>query len=125
MYWNFVVLTWLPIYGCIYWIPRLMSISKIQNGFSVVAGLLIAPTVWAMNMQLSEILPDMIASTSRAGRQHFVRRGHRGRFSRRGIVALGRSRAACRAADGYFPVHCIAWRPFGPGLRHLRCRCRG
>ena len=23
MYWNFVVLTWLPIYGCIYWIPRL------------------------------------------------------------------------------------------------------
>jgi cytochrome c oxidase subunit 3 len=23
MYWNFVVLAWLPIYGCIYWIPRL------------------------------------------------------------------------------------------------------
>lgn len=23
MYWNFVVVTWLPIYGCIYWIPRL------------------------------------------------------------------------------------------------------
>ena len=23
MYWNFVVATWLPIYGCIYWIPRL------------------------------------------------------------------------------------------------------
>ncbi|QQO16889.1 cytochrome c oxidase subunit 3 [Bradyrhizobium diazoefficiens] len=23
MYWNFVVTTWLPIYGCIYWIPRL------------------------------------------------------------------------------------------------------
>lgn len=23
MYWNFVVLTWLPIYGCLYWIPRL------------------------------------------------------------------------------------------------------
>ena len=23
MYWNFVVLTWLPIYLCIYWIPRL------------------------------------------------------------------------------------------------------
>jgi cytochrome c oxidase subunit III len=23
MYWNFVVLTWLPIYACIYWIPRL------------------------------------------------------------------------------------------------------
>jgi heme/copper-type cytochrome/quinol oxidase subunit 3 len=23
MYWNFVVLTWLPIYGCVYWIPRL------------------------------------------------------------------------------------------------------
>lgn len=23
MYWNFVVITWLPIYGCIYWIPRL------------------------------------------------------------------------------------------------------
>ncbi|HEY3850810.1 MAG TPA: cytochrome c oxidase subunit 3 [Steroidobacteraceae bacterium] len=23
LYWNFVVLTWLPIYGCIYWIPRL------------------------------------------------------------------------------------------------------
>ena len=23
MYWNFVVMTWLPIYGCIYWIPRL------------------------------------------------------------------------------------------------------
>jgi heme/copper-type cytochrome/quinol oxidase subunit 3 len=23
MYWNFVVIAWLPIYGCIYWIPRL------------------------------------------------------------------------------------------------------
>ena len=23
LYWNFVVATWLPIYGCIYWIPRL------------------------------------------------------------------------------------------------------
>jgi heme/copper-type cytochrome/quinol oxidase subunit 3 len=23
MYWNFVVLTWLPIYVCIYWVPRL------------------------------------------------------------------------------------------------------
>ena len=23
MYWNFVVLTWVPIYACIYWIPRL------------------------------------------------------------------------------------------------------
>jgi len=23
MYWNFVVATWIPIYGCIYWIPRL------------------------------------------------------------------------------------------------------
>jgi cytochrome c oxidase subunit III len=23
MYWNFVVVAWLPIYGCIYWIPRL------------------------------------------------------------------------------------------------------
>lgn len=23
MYWNFVVLTWLPIYGCLYWVPRL------------------------------------------------------------------------------------------------------
>ena len=23
MYWNFVVLTWLPLYACIYWIPRL------------------------------------------------------------------------------------------------------
>jgi cytochrome c oxidase subunit 3 len=23
MYWNFVVLTWFPIYACIYWIPRL------------------------------------------------------------------------------------------------------
>jgi len=23
LYWNFVVLAWLPIYGCIYWIPRL------------------------------------------------------------------------------------------------------
>jgi cytochrome c oxidase subunit III len=23
LYWNFVVLTWLPIYGCIYWVPRL------------------------------------------------------------------------------------------------------
>lgn len=22
LYWNFVVLTWLPLYGCIYWIPR-------------------------------------------------------------------------------------------------------
>jgi cytochrome c oxidase subunit 3 len=23
LYWNFVVMTWLPVYGCIYWIPRL------------------------------------------------------------------------------------------------------
>jgi len=23
MYWNFVVITWLPIYMCIYWVPRL------------------------------------------------------------------------------------------------------
>jgi cytochrome c oxidase subunit 3 len=23
VYWNFVVLAWLPIYGCIYWVPRL------------------------------------------------------------------------------------------------------
>jgi heme/copper-type cytochrome/quinol oxidase subunit 3 len=23
MYWNFVVAAWLPIYACIYWIPRL------------------------------------------------------------------------------------------------------
>jgi cytochrome c oxidase subunit III len=23
MYWNFVVLAWLPVYGCIYWAPRL------------------------------------------------------------------------------------------------------
>jgi heme/copper-type cytochrome/quinol oxidase subunit 3 len=23
MYWTFVVLTWLPIYACIYWVPRL------------------------------------------------------------------------------------------------------
>jgi cytochrome c oxidase subunit III len=23
MYWNFVVAAWLPIYGCIYWMPRL------------------------------------------------------------------------------------------------------
>jgi heme/copper-type cytochrome/quinol oxidase subunit 3 len=23
MYWNFVVASWLPIYGCIYWIPRI------------------------------------------------------------------------------------------------------
>jgi cytochrome c oxidase subunit III len=23
MYWNFVVLVWLPLYACIYWVPRL------------------------------------------------------------------------------------------------------
>lgn len=23
LYWNFVVITWLPIYACLYWIPRL------------------------------------------------------------------------------------------------------
>jgi cytochrome c oxidase subunit III len=23
MYWNFVVATWLPLYACIYWVPRL------------------------------------------------------------------------------------------------------
>ncbi len=23
MYWNFVVLTWLPLYVCLYWVPRL------------------------------------------------------------------------------------------------------
>ncbi|WP_027062597.1 cytochrome c oxidase subunit 3 [Mesorhizobium loti] len=23
MYWNFVVITWLPMYACLYWVPRL------------------------------------------------------------------------------------------------------
>jgi len=23
LYWNFVILTWLPIYACLYWVPRL------------------------------------------------------------------------------------------------------
>ncbi len=23
MYWNFVVVTWLPMYACLYWVPRL------------------------------------------------------------------------------------------------------
>jgi heme/copper-type cytochrome/quinol oxidase subunit 3 len=23
MYWNFVVATWLPMYACLYWVPRL------------------------------------------------------------------------------------------------------
>jgi heme/copper-type cytochrome/quinol oxidase subunit 3 len=23
MYWNFVVATWVPLYLCIYWVPRL------------------------------------------------------------------------------------------------------
>jgi heme/copper-type cytochrome/quinol oxidase subunit 3 len=23
MYWNFVVATWIPLYACIYWVPRL------------------------------------------------------------------------------------------------------
>ena len=23
LYWNFVILTWLPIYACLYWLPRL------------------------------------------------------------------------------------------------------
>ena len=23
LYWNFVVLSWLPLYGCLYWVPRL------------------------------------------------------------------------------------------------------
>ena len=23
LYWNFVVVTWLPLYACLYWIPRL------------------------------------------------------------------------------------------------------
>jgi cytochrome c oxidase subunit III len=23
LYWNFVILTWLPIYVCLYWLPRL------------------------------------------------------------------------------------------------------
>jgi len=23
LYWNFVVITWLPIYACLYWVPRL------------------------------------------------------------------------------------------------------
>lgn len=23
MYWNFVIITWLPLYGCIYWVSRL------------------------------------------------------------------------------------------------------
>ncbi len=23
LYWNFVILTWLPLYACLYWVPRL------------------------------------------------------------------------------------------------------
>lgn len=34
-----------------------MSIRKIQNILSILAGLLIASTVWAINMQLGQILP--------------------------------------------------------------------
>jgi hypothetical protein len=34
-----------------------MKVLKIQNALSVLAGLLIAPTAWAINMQLGQILP--------------------------------------------------------------------
>lgn len=34
-----------------------MNSRKIQNTLSVLAGLSIAPTVWAVNMQLGQILP--------------------------------------------------------------------
>jgi hypothetical protein len=34
-----------------------MSVRKIQDTLSVLAGLLVAPTVWAINMQLGQILP--------------------------------------------------------------------
>lgn len=34
-----------------------MSVRKISETLSVVAGLLIAPIVWAINMQLGQILP--------------------------------------------------------------------
>jgi hypothetical protein len=34
-----------------------MNARKIQNTLSVLAGLSIAPTVWAVNMQLGQILP--------------------------------------------------------------------
>jgi hypothetical protein len=34
-----------------------MNARKIQNTLSVLAGLLIAPTVWVINMQLGQILP--------------------------------------------------------------------
>jgi hypothetical protein len=34
-----------------------MKVRKIQNTLSVLAGLSIAPTVWAINMQLGQILP--------------------------------------------------------------------
>jgi hypothetical protein len=34
-----------------------MSVRKIQGTLSVFAGLLIAPTAWAINMQLGQILP--------------------------------------------------------------------
>jgi hypothetical protein len=36
-----------------------MSVRKIQDTLSVLAGLLIAPTAWAINMQLGEILPNI------------------------------------------------------------------
>ena len=32
MYWNFVVLTWLPIYACLYWVPRLWRCSATASG---------------------------------------------------------------------------------------------
>jgi hypothetical protein len=37
--------------------PKAMSARKIQNTVSILAGLLIASSAWAINMQLGQILP--------------------------------------------------------------------
>lgn len=51
MYWNFVVVAWLPIYGCICWVPP-MTPSSIRF-----VGLAVAPIAWAATTQLGQILP--------------------------------------------------------------------
>ena len=53
MYWNFVVLTWLPLYA----LPLLGAAAV--SGWARHAGLLAAPAAWAVSVQASQLLPHV------------------------------------------------------------------
>jgi heme/copper-type cytochrome/quinol oxidase subunit 3 len=55
LYWAFVVLTWLPLYACIYGSGSMTP--AIKAGLRASAGLVAGPAAWAVNTQGSQLLP--------------------------------------------------------------------